>query len=198
MCNRFPSHQLIQKGAKPATISFSPINLARSPNDPITVLDATIMEVQSKEMGRSALRIRVDKASRKDGHEFPLEATVVAVASPSIVIERRDFPIVIDDRFPRIPEDDERQPGERKLSEDQPRTSPIDSVPNLPTQRKEACSKQVKKLTGNPCVDLMEARESSASGQSHSNLRTRTCPLNPCSIPTKTSDWLQGPCWSCK
>jgi hypothetical protein len=136
-----------------------PANLiTSSPEEPITTLVATIVEVQSKAKGRSVLRIRVDKALRKDGHEFPLEATVVALASPSIVIERSDFPSIIDDRFPRIPEDDERQPGERKLSEDPSRISPIDSRPEVPVQRKVICSKKVNRLTGNPCVDLMEAR----------------------------------------
>jgi hypothetical protein len=74
---------------------------------PITMLDATIEEVQSRVKGRSLLRIRIDKAVRKDGRELPVEARIVAVISQSSVSERWDFPVIIEDRFPRIPEDDQ-------------------------------------------------------------------------------------------
>jgi len=129
-----------------------------SAEEPITMLDAVIVEVQSKVKAHFVLRIRVDKAVRKDGSELPVEATVVALASQSVVTEGWDFPGIITDRFPRIPEDDQRLPGERKLSEDQPHTSSLDSMPNLPVRLRVVCPEKAKKSQGSPCVDLLEAR----------------------------------------
>lgn len=129
-----------------------------SAEEPITMLDATIEEVQPRVKGRSLLRIRIDKAVRKDGHELPVEARIVAVISQSSVSERWDFPYIIEDRFPRIPEDDERLPGERKLSEDQPHASSLDSPPNLPVLRRVVCAKKTNKAATDPCTNLLEAR----------------------------------------
>jgi hypothetical protein len=126
--------------------------------DPITMLDATIEEVQPRVKGRSVLRIRIDNAVRNDGHGIPVEARIIAVISQSRVIERWDFPVIIVDRFPRMPEDDERLPGERKLSEDQPHASPLDSLPDLPVLRRIVCGKKTKKATADPCISLLEAR----------------------------------------
>jgi hypothetical protein len=159
VCETVLSSSIDMKKSKAGDHILMPANLITSlPGEPITMLDAAVVEVQSKAKGQSVLRIRIDKALRKDGHELTVEATVVALVSPSIVIQKWDFPSVIVDRFPRIPEDDERLPGERKLSEDQPRSSPLDVMPEVPVQRKVVCSKKVKKLTGNPCMDLLEAR----------------------------------------
>jgi hypothetical protein len=108
------------------------ILITSSTEVPITMLDAVIVGAQSKANGDSILRIRIDKGVRKDGREVPIEARIVLLASQSSVIERWQFPAIIVDRFPRIPEDDERLPGERKLSEDQPHTSPLDSMGKFP------------------------------------------------------------------
>jgi hypothetical protein len=129
-----------------------------SAEEPITMLDAAIVEVQSRVMGRSVLRIRIDKAVRKDGRELPVEAKIVALASRSSVTEGWKFPAIIVDRHPRIPEDDQRLPGERKLAEDQRQTSPLDSVSALPVHYKVVCPKKEKKASVNPCTNLLEAR----------------------------------------
>jgi hypothetical protein len=130
-----------------------------SAEEPITMLDAAIVEVQSKVKAHHfVLRLRIDKAVRKDGSDLPVEATVVALASQSVVTEGWDFPGIIADRFPRIPEDDQRLPGERKLSEDRPHTSSLDSMPNLPVHLRLVCPEKTKKSQGRPCVDLLEAR----------------------------------------
>ena len=125
---------------------------------PITILDAAVVEVQPRAKGRSVLRIRIDKAVRKDGHELPVEARIVAVISQSSVTEAWDYPAIIVDRFPRIPEDDQRQPGERKLSENPPHTSPLDSLPDVPVRRRAVCPEKTKKRATNPCTNLLEAR----------------------------------------
>jgi len=129
-----------------------------SGEEPVTMLDAGIMEVRSNVNGRSVLRIRIDKAVRKDGRELPVEATIVALASQSSVTERWDSPAIIFDRLPRIPEDDERLPGEVKLSEDQRHTSPLDSMPDLPVHYKVVCPGKEKKASAIPCTNLLEAR----------------------------------------
>jgi hypothetical protein len=125
---------------------------------PITTLDATIIEVQSRVNGDSVIRIRIDKAVRKDGREIPVEARIVALTSQSSVTEGWQFPAVIVDRFPRIPEDDQRLPGEKKLSEDQAHTSPLDSMPDIPVHYKVICLNTKKKASANPCTNLLEAR----------------------------------------
>jgi len=129
-----------------------------SAEEPITMLDAAIVEVQSRVNDRSVLRIRIEKALRKDGREVTVEANIVALASQSGVTEGWRFPSIIVDRFPRIPEDDQRLPGERKLSEDQRQTSPLDSVSALPVHYKVVCPKKEKKTSVVPCKNLLEAR----------------------------------------
>lgn len=124
---------------------------------PITTLDASIVEVRPRVKGNSSiLRIRVNKAMRLDGHELPVEARIVAVISQSRVTQRWDIPFIIADRFPRIPEDDERQPGERKLSEDQPHTSPLDLQPDFPVLHRLVCPEKKKK--GATCTNVLDAR----------------------------------------
>jgi hypothetical protein len=125
---------------------------------PITTLDATIIEAQSAVNGDSVIRIRIDKAVRKDGREIPVEARIIALASQSSVTEGWQFPAVIVDRFPRIPEDDRRLPGEQKLSEDQAHTSPLDSKPDIPVHYRVICPNKMKKTSANPCTNLLEAR----------------------------------------
>ena len=129
-----------------------------SAEEPITMLDAAIVEVQSRVNDRSVLRIRIDKALLKDGRKVPVEAKIVALASQSSVTEGWRIPSIIVDRFPRIPEDDQRLPGERKLSEDQRQTSPLDSVSALPAHYKVVCPKKEKKTSVAPCKNLLEAR----------------------------------------
>jgi hypothetical protein len=125
---------------------------------PITTLDATIIEDRSAVNGDSVIKIRIDKAVRKDGREIPVEARIVALASQSSVTEGWQFPGVIADRFPRIPEDDQRLPAERKLSEDQAHTSPLDSMPDMPVHYRVICPNTKKKTSANPCTNLLEAR----------------------------------------
>lgn len=129
-----------------------------STEEPITMLDAVIVGARSGAHGGSILRIRINKAVRKDGRDVPVEAKIVALVSQSSVAERWRSPFIIADRFPRIPEDDQRLPGERKLSEDQRQTSPLDSVSALPFHYKVVCSKKEKKASINPCTSLLEAR----------------------------------------
>jgi hypothetical protein len=119
--------------------------ITSSAGDPITLLDASIVEVQLGVKDRHALRIRIDKAVLKNGQELPVEAEIVAVASQSSVAEGWGFPLIIVDRFPRIPDDDERLPGEKKLSEDQRRTSPIDSMAELPVHYRVVVSRNSKR-----------------------------------------------------
>lgn len=124
---------------------------------PITMLDASIVEVRPRVKGNSSiLRIRVNKAVRLDGRELPVEARIVAVISQSSVKESWHIPVIIADRFPRMPEDDERQPGERKLSEDEPHTSPLDSQPDVPVLHRLVCPEKKKK--GTTCTNVLDAR----------------------------------------
>jgi hypothetical protein len=126
---------------------------------PISMLDATIIEVQPAVRGRrSVLRLRINSAIDKDRHELPVQVNVIAFASQSAVTERWDVPVIIGDRFPRTPEDDQRLPGERKFSEDERRTSPLDGLPAGPVLQAIVCDKKVKKAAGNPCIDLLDAR----------------------------------------
>jgi hypothetical protein len=129
-----------------------------STEEPITMLDAVIVGAQSRANGDSILRIRIDKGVRKDGREVPIEARIVLLASQSSVIERRQSPAIIVDRFPRIPEDDERLPGERKLSEDQPHTSPLDSMGEVPVHYRVVCLNKKTKASASACTNLLEAR----------------------------------------
>ena len=125
---------------------------------PITTLDASIVEVQSGVNGGSVLRIRIDKAVGKDGREIPVEARIVALVSQSSVSEGWQFPAIIVDRFPRTPEDDQRLPGEKELSEDQAHTSPLDSMPDIPVHYKIVCLDKKKKASADPCANLLDAR----------------------------------------
>ena len=128
------------------------------PEQLITMLEATIIEVQPAENGRSILRLRIDRAVSKDGRELPVQVSVLALASQSRVTEWWNYPGIIADRFPRIPEDEQRLPGERKYSEDQRHISPLDATPDLPVHHRMICNRQAKKASGNPCIDLLEAR----------------------------------------
>jgi hypothetical protein len=125
---------------------------------PITAVDATIIEVQPEVNGRSVLRIRIDKGIQADGRELPLEARILAVAAPSNIAEGWRFPMIIVDRFPRIPEDDERLPGERKLSKDVQQASPLDSLPETPVYYKAICSKPEKSALAGNCTNLLDAK----------------------------------------
>jgi len=134
-------------------------SLITSPTEePITTLDAVIVGAQSGPNGGSTLRIRIDRGLRKDGREVPIEARIVLLASQSSVSERWKFPAIIVDRFPRIPEDDERLPGERKLSEDQAHTSPLDSKAEIPVHSGVVCPNNKAKASANACTNFLEAR----------------------------------------
>jgi len=136
------------------------VALAIAPAEPlITTLSASIMEIHPAATGRSMLRLRIDRAVSKDGHELPIQVKVIALAWRSSVTESWDYPgIIIADRFPPIPEDEQRLPGERKFSADQRHSSPLDARPDIPVLRTMICNKDAKKGSGNPCVDLLEAR----------------------------------------
>jgi len=134
------------------------VDLASGQGGRLTTLDAAIIEVQPAAKGRSELRLRINSAFGEDGRQFPVQANVLALVSPSSVAEWWDYPLIIADRFPRIPEDDERLPGERKFSEDQRHTSPLDAMPDSPVHRIKICHGIAKKRAGNPCLDLLEAR----------------------------------------
>jgi hypothetical protein len=124
---------------------------------PITTLDATITEVQSGVNGDSLIRIRIDKEVREDGREIPVAARIVAIASPSSVIERWQFTDVSEEPFPRIPEDDERLPGEQRLPEDY--KTPPDPVPQNPVRyQREICREPAKKNSASQCTNSLEAR----------------------------------------
>jgi hypothetical protein len=124
----------------------------------IATLDATIVEVQTGAKGGSVLRIRIAKGRRVNGQEVPLEARIVALVAPRNIAEAWQFPTIIVDRFPRIPQDDERLPGERKRSEDLPQTSPLDSWPETPVRYKTACSKPQETGLASGCTSLLEAK----------------------------------------
>jgi len=122
---------------------------------PITRLDASIVEVQPSAKGsRSILKIHVNKAMRSDGHEPTVEARVVAIISQSVIKEWWNMPGVIADRFPHIPEDDRREPGEVKLSESRPHTSPLDSISDVPVLHRAVCLGKDNK----GCTNLLDAR----------------------------------------
>jgi hypothetical protein len=126
----------------------------------LTRLEATIVEVQTGVKGRSSLRIQIGKGEALDGHELSVEARIVAVVSPSKVAERWETSPIVIDRFPRAPESDQRQPGERTLSEDPPHVSPVDSLSNFPVLQPIVCSEKVKQPATNTCTDLRAARGS--------------------------------------
>jgi hypothetical protein len=112
VCETVLPHSVGTKKNKAGDHILIPTDLVTSSAEaPITMLDAAIVEVQSRVNGRSVLRIRIDRALRKDGREVPVEAKIVALASQSSVTEGWSFPSIIVDRFPRIPEDDQRLPG---------------------------------------------------------------------------------------
>jgi hypothetical protein len=114
---------------------------------------------RSKDQPNSLLRIRIDRAVRKDGSDFPIEARIVALASQSSVKDEWIPTGIVADRFPRIPEDDQRRPGERKLSGNLCRSSPLDSVAGLPIDDKVVCNENRKKASQqNACPGLITAR----------------------------------------
>lgn len=158
VCSAVLSSSIDTKKSKVGDHVFIKIPLALDPAELITTLDAAIIEVQPAEKGRSVLRLRIDRALRKDGGELPIQANIVALASRSSVTEGWDYPSIIADRFPPIPEDEQRLPGERKFSEDQRHSSPLDATPDSPVHRMMICNKKTTKASGNPCVDLLEAR----------------------------------------
>jgi hypothetical protein len=113
---------------------------------PIVMLDAAIIEVQPAVKGlRSVLRLRINSAIGKDRHELPVQVNVIAFASQSAVTEQWDVPVIIVDRFPRTPEDEQRLPGERKFSENQRHTSLLDTIPNGPVLHTIVCDKKVRR-----------------------------------------------------
>ena len=116
------------------------------------------VEARSGANGGSVLRIRIDKGVRKDGREIPVEARIVALASQSSVTEGWQFPAIIVDRFPRTPEDDQRLPGEKKLSEDQPDSSLLDSTAEIPVHYRVVCLNKEMKALADACTNLPEAR----------------------------------------
>ncbi len=159
VCEIVLSQSVDAKRAKSGDHIILRTNLVTGPTEePITILDAAIVEVQSGVKNGSVLRIRIDKAVRKDGREIPVGARIVALASQSSVTERWQFPGIIVDRFPRIPEDDQRLPGEKKLSEDQAHVSPLDSMPDFPVYSKVVCPNKKKNASANQCTNLLEAR----------------------------------------
>jgi hypothetical protein len=159
VCNAVLPTTLDTKRSKVGDHVFIKVALATGPAGQfITMLDAAIIEVQPAEKGRSIFRLRIDRAVSKDGRELPVQVNVLAVASKSSVTELWDYPWIIADRFPPIPEDDQRLPGERKFSKDQRHSSPLDATPDLPVHRTMICNKDAKKASRNSCVDLLEAR----------------------------------------
>jgi hypothetical protein len=133
--------------------------LTMDPAEPvIAMLDAVIIEVPGTGKGSSRLRIRINRELSKDGHELPVQANILAIASEPSLTEAWDFPVIIADRFPQAPENEQRLPGEMTLSEDQCHTSRLDALPDLPVHHTMVCTKKVMKLLGKPCVDLLEAR----------------------------------------
>jgi hypothetical protein len=159
VCSAVLPASMDTKRSKVGDHIFLKVALTTSPPEQlITMLDATIIEVQPAGKGHSILRLRIDRAVSKDGRELPVEVSVLALASQSSVTEWWNYPGIISDRFPRIPEDEQRLPGERKFSEDQRHISPLDATPDLPVHHRMICNKQAKKASGNPCVDLLEAR----------------------------------------
>ena len=159
VCSALLPASLDTKRSKVGDHVFIKVALATGPaGQLITTLDAAIIEVQAAGKGRSILRLRINRAVSKDGRELPVQVNVLAIASQSSVTERWDYPGIIADRFPPIPEDDQRLPGERKFSKDQRHSSPLDATPDLPVHRTMICNKEAKKASRNSCVDLLEAR----------------------------------------
>jgi len=123
----------------------------------ITGLDATIIAVQSGAKSHTEVKVRIDKAVREDGGVVPIEGRIVAIVSESSISEGWRYPLVIADRYPRIPEDDVRIPGERKYSENERHSSPLDSTPNLPVHYRKVCSEKRQHGSVNACPDILEA-----------------------------------------
>jgi len=124
---------------------------------PIIGLEATIIAVQSGAKSQTEVKIRIDKAVRKDGGAVPIEGKIVAIVSESSISQGWQYPVVIADRYPRIPEDDVRKPGERKYSEDERRSSPLDSTPSLSVYYRTVCSEKRQHGSMNVCTDILEA-----------------------------------------
>jgi hypothetical protein len=159
VCRVVLSESIDTKKSKVGDHHLLRMALTTDPAEPvIAMLDAVIIEVPGTGKGSSTLRIRINRALSKDGHELPVQANILAIASESSLTEAWDFPVIIADRFPPAPENEQRLPGERTLSEDQRHASPLDALPDLPVRHTMVCNKKVKKLLGKPCVDLLEAR----------------------------------------
>jgi hypothetical protein len=119
----------------------------------VAQLDASVVEARPAANGlRSVLRIRIQKVLDKQGHQIPVQARIVAVVSPSAITQRWAPPPYIAERFPHSPSDEERLPGERKYSEEERHTSPLDSSPDFPVPSIQICHQK------DPCVDLPEAK----------------------------------------
>jgi hypothetical protein len=125
---------------------------------PITELDATIIAVRSGAKSQTEVKIRIDKAMHKDGGVIPIEGRIVAIVSEASISEGWQYPLVIADRYPRIPEDDVRKPGERTYSKDERHSSALDSTPNLPVYYSKVCSEKRQHGSTNVCTDILEAR----------------------------------------
>jgi hypothetical protein len=159
ICRAVLPASLDTKRSKAGDHVFIKMALTVGPGEqPIAMLDAAIIDVQPAARGRrSLLRLRINSAIGKDRHELPVQVNVIALASQSAVTERWDVPVIIVDGFPRTPEDEQRLPGERKFSEDQRHTSPLDTIPNGPVLHTIVCDKKVKKAAGTTCMDLLDA-----------------------------------------
>ena len=150
------SQPLKTRGSKTGDHVLLTTVLLKGPTgSPIGQLDASIAEVQPSVKGRdSVLKININRSLTGDSSERMVEARVVAVIAQSMVKEWWGWPGVIADRYSHIPDDDRREPGETKLSESGPHTSPLDSQPDVPVFHTAVCLD--KKNKG--CTDLTDAR----------------------------------------
>jgi len=162
ICETILLQSISTKKSKPGdSLSLKTYLSMNAKDPPVMLLEGTVVEAKSKGAGQrqSFLRVRVDRAVRKDGGEMPIEARIVALASRDSFQEGWNYPVIIADRYPRSPEDDERQPGEIKTSDREPHTSPLDSLSDSPTRFRVVCNDK-KKLTPQqqPCSEVLKAR----------------------------------------
>lgn len=148
------SQPLKTRGSKTGDHVLLSTVLLKGPTDsPIGQLDASIAEVQPRVKGRdSVLKININRSLPGEDSRRIVEARVVAVIAQSMVKEWWGWPGVIADRYSHIPDDDRREPGETKLSESEPHTSPLDFQPDIPVLHTMVCLD--KKNRG--CTDLTD------------------------------------------
>jgi hypothetical protein len=147
-----------------------------SPEKPVTVVEGAIVEVHTGVSGHRILRIQIGTGINEDGHEFSITARIVAVVSPSNVSQLWVPPMIWVDSFPASPEGDQRQPGERTLSEDPHHLSSVDSLSNFPISRTVVCSEKANQPSPRKCTDLLAARGS--FGFHAVSLETGTAPID--------------------